>query len=295
MHQHEHSHGTQSKLTLAFILNFGFTIIEFVGGIITNSIALISDSVHDLGDSLTIGLSIYFERKAKKKPDRIYTYGYRRYSLLGGLITAMSLVAGASVIIIESIKRLITPAVVNTRILLYFAAAGIVVNLLAAFYAKKGKSLNEKVISLHLLEDVVGWFVLVIGALLMYFFEILFLDAILSIGFTIFILVHVYRHLKTIIAVLMERAPEEPPIEIVRKKLMETGLVEDVHHLHYWTLEGDKLLVTCHVVVPDATDKKGLVVIQKQLHLALKEIGIDHATFEFEFASEPCIDECDNE
>ncbi|MBN2504604.1 MAG: cation transporter [Bacilli bacterium] len=293
MHDHHHEH--TSKLTLAFVLNLGFTIFEFIGGLITNSIALISDSIHDLGDSLTIGLSIYFERKAKKKPDEKFTYGYRRYSLLGGLITACSLIVGATIIIIESVKRLLDPQLVDTEVLLYFAGVGIIVNGIAAIVASKGKSVNEKVISLHLFEDVIGWFVLLVGAIIMHLTGILVLDAILSILFTLFILWHVYKHLAKIIAVFLERAPEEPSINAVRETLMRTGLVKDIHHMHYWTLEGEKQLFTAHVVISDSLDKAEWVTIQKALHQELVKIGVEHATFEFEFESEPCVDECESE
>lgn len=279
---------------MAFLLNLFFTVFEFVGGIFTNSIALISDGIHDLGDSLTIGLSLFFERKAKKRPDTAYTYGYRRYSLLGGLIAAVSLIVGSTIIIFEAVKRILAPEAIDTKLLLVFAIIGIVVNTLGALFAAKGHSANEKVISLHLFEDVAGWVVLLVGALIMYFFDITILDGILSILFTLFILYHVFKHLKEIIGVLMERSPEKPTIEKIVSVLKADPLVLDVHHIHHWSLEGETGLLTAHVVLDAAIDQEKLKEAQTKMHARLHEIGIRHATLEFEIGRE-CIQECDPE
>ena len=288
-----HDHKPKNRLLLTFILNFCFTIFEFIGGLLTNSIALITDSIHDFGDSLTIGLSMFFEKKSKQKPDETYTYGYRRYSLLGGLFAAFSLVVGSTIIIIESVKRLIYPELIDTLMLVYFALAGIIVNSIAAIYASKGKSRNEKIISLHLFEDVLGWAVLLVGAILMYFFNITILDSILSIGFTIYILFHVYKHLKEIVEVMMEKAPTKPTQTAIIKILKADPRVIDVHHLHHWSLEGEIALFTAHIVVVDSITSSELAEVQKHLHESLKTIGIMHATLEVEIGKESCVGECD--
>ncbi len=290
-----HAHKPKNRLLLTFILNLCFTVFEFIGGLFTNSIALISDSIHDFGDSLTIGLSMFFEKKSRQKPDETYTYGYKRYSLLGGLFAAFSLVVGSTIIIIESVKRLINPEPIETKMLVYFALVGIIVNTVAAIYASKGRTRNEKIISLHLFEDVIGWVVLLIGAILMYFFNITILDSILSIGFTLYILFHVYKHLKEIVEVMMEKAPLEPTQDTIIKTLKSEPKVIDVHHLHHWSLEGEIALLTAHIVLADSITPKELVEVQKRLHDSLKTIGIMHATLEFEIGKDSCRGECDPE
>ncbi len=290
-----HNHKPKNRLLLTFILNLCFTVFEFIGGLLTNSIALITDSIHDFGDSLTIGMSMFFEKKSKQKPDEAYTYGYKRYSLLGGLFAAFSLVVGSTIIIIESVKRLINPEPIETKMLVYFALVGIIVNTVAAIYASKGKSKNEKIISLHLFEDVVGWFVLLVGAILMYFFNITILDSILSIGFTFYILIHVYKHLKEIVEVMMEKAPSEPTLDTIIKTLKTDSLVLDVHHVHHWSLEGEIALFTAHIVVSDSISPTELQALQARLHDLLKTIKIMHATLEMEIGMESCVGECDPE
>ncbi|MDD3112921.1 MAG: cation diffusion facilitator family transporter [Candidatus Izemoplasmatales bacterium] len=276
---HKHS---ANRLTLAFFLNFFFTIIEIVGGILTNSIALISDAIHDLGDAVSIGLAVYFEHKASKKPDHEFTYGYHRYSLLGALIAAFGLVIGVIFIIIEAVKRIMNPEAINAELMIYFAFAGILINGIAAWHTQKGKTLSEKAVGLHLWEDVIGWALLLLASILMHYTDLLLIDAILSIGFSLFILFHVFRHLKKVIDVLMEKAPNEPKIEELRKVLMDTDGVNDIHHLHYWSLEGDKKLFTAHVVLEPNLDSSDTDRIQRKLHDQLHQLGIDHATLEFE-------------
>ena len=187
---------SEKRIFLSFILNFAFTIFEFIGGLITNSVALLSDSIHDLGDSISMGIAIVLEKKSKKKPDYDFTYGYRRYSLIGALISSMILLAGSAIIIFEAINRLLHPETINSELVIYFAIVGVVVNGLAALNLKKGKTINEKVISLHLLEDVLGWVALLIAAIVMYYTEIVILDALLSLVFTLYIIYHVMKNLK---------------------------------------------------------------------------------------------------
>ncbi|MDY0011101.1 MAG: cation diffusion facilitator family transporter, partial [Candidatus Izemoplasmatales bacterium] len=145
---------------ISFILNFLFMIFEFVGGLMTNSIALISDAVHDAGDSISMAMAIYLEKKSKQKKDYKYTFGYYRFSLLGGLLTSIILIIGSTIVIIETFKRLMNPENVDAELMIYFAIVGVIINGLAALNAKRGRSANEKAISLHLLEDVFGWLIL---------------------------------------------------------------------------------------------------------------------------------------
>lgn len=277
-----HEGHSVKRLTLAFFLNFFFTIVEIIGGILTNSVALISDAIHDLGDALTIGLAVFFEHRANKKPDHEFTYGYRRYSLLGALIAAFGLMIGVVFIIIEAVKRLINPETIHTELMIYFAIAGILINGFAAWQTQKGKTLSEKTVGLHLWEDVIGWGLMLLAAMLMHFTQITALDALLSIGFSLYILVHVFRHLRKVIAVLMEKAPDEPRLADIRESLVEVKGVLDIHHIHYWSLEGDKRLFTAHIVLDPNLDSEETQRIQQELHHRLEQLGIEHATLELE-------------
>ncbi len=276
---------------LSFLLNFLFTIFEFVGGIITNSVALMSDSIHDLGDSISMGIAIVLERKSKKKPDYDYTYGYRRYSLIGALISSIILLVGSSIIIFEAINRLLHPESVNSELVIYFAIVGVIVNGAAALNLKKGKSMNEKVISLHLLEDVLGWVALLIAAIVMYYTEIVILDALLSLVFTLYIIYHVFKNLKKIFSVFLEATPKGMDIKTIKTELEQVEHVLEVHHIHLWSLEGNIPLITFHATLQDNLSSTKISLVQNKLNAILKKHEIKHSTIQVEFKDFNCIDE----
>ncbi len=286
---------SEKRMFISFILNFLFTIFEFIGGLITNSVALMSDSVHDLGDSISMGVAIYLEKKSKQKRDYLYTYGYYRFSLLGGLISAVILLIGSTIVVIEAVKRLLNPEEINARLMIYFAIIGVIVNGLAAFNSAKGKSANEKIISLHLLEDVFGWVALLIVSIIMNFFDVKILDAILSIGFTVFIVYHVIRSLKGILEVFLEKAPKGYSIDKIKKELINIDMVQDIHHVHLWTLEGNLPIITLHARVANDIEVKNIVSVTKKIEEKLKLLGINHSTIQLEFVDDQCKDlECED-
>jgi cobalt-zinc-cadmium efflux system protein len=286
---------SEKRMLISFILNFLFTIFEFFGGIITNSVALISDSVHDLGDSISIGVAIYLEKKSKQKRDFKYTYGYYRFSLLGGLITAIILLVGSTIVVIEAVKRLINPEEINAELMIYFAIVGVIVNGLAALNAKRGESANEKLITLHMLEDVFGWIALLIVAILMSVFDIKILDSLLSIGFTIFIVYHVIRNLKSILEVFLEKAPKGYSINNIKAELLKIDKVRNIHHIHLWTLEGSIPIITLHARVDKLVKINEVITITKKLDEKLKDLGIMHSTIQVEFLDGQCNElECED-
>ena len=192
-HNHSHNH-SEGNIKIAFFLNLGFTIVEIIGGLYTNSLAILSDALHDLGDSLSLGLSWYFQRLSKKGSTKKFSYGYKRFSLLGAIINSIVLVVGSIFILSKAIPELFNPEETNAQGMLYLAILGVVVNGAAVFKLRKGKSLNEKVVSLHLLEDVLGWVAVLIGSIVMIYFDLPFVDPLLSILISIFVLYNVYRN-----------------------------------------------------------------------------------------------------
>ena len=178
---------TERNILIAFILNLAFSIFEFVGGIITGSVAIMSDAVHDLGDAASIGVSYFLEKKGEK------------YSLIGAFITTLTLLIGSIVTICNAVSRLIDPAKINYDGMIVFAIVGVCVNLCAAFVTREGESLNQKAVNLHMLEDVLGWIVVLVGAVVMRFTDFALLDPMMSIGVSVFILINALRNLKEII------------------------------------------------------------------------------------------------
>ena len=207
---------TEKNILIAFLLNMAFSIFELIGGVFTNSVAIISDAVHDFGDSISIGISYVLEKKSKKKPDSQYTFGYTRYSILGAFITNTILITGSVLVIVNAIQRIINPVEINHDGMIIFAIFGVIVNFLAAYFTKEGDSLNQKAVNLHMLEDVLGWAVVLIGAIVIKFTQINLIDAIMSIGVAIFILVNALKSFKVIVDLFLEKIPSGVNIDEIK-------------------------------------------------------------------------------
>ena len=275
---------TEKNILIAFLLNMAFSIFELVGGIFTNSVAIISDAVHDFGDSISIGISYILEKKSKKKPDSQYTFGYTRYSILGAFITNTILITGSVLVIVNAIQRIINPVEINYDGMIIFAIFGVIVNFLAAYFTKEGDSLNQKAVNLHMLEDVLGWVVVLIGAIIIKFTEINIIDAIMSIGVAIFILIHALKSFKSIIDLFLEKIPNGIEIEEIKEHLKEIENVKDVHHIHIWSMDGFNNYATMHIV----TDLKDVKELKHKVKEELKEHRISHSTIEIEEQGYEC-------
>lgn len=269
---------TEKNIFIAFILNISFSIFEFFGGILTNSVAILSDSIHDLGDAISIGISYFMEKKSKKKADNKYTYGYIRYSVLGGVITTTILLVGSILVIISATKRLFNPVEVNYKGMIIFAIIGVILNLIAAYVTKEGESINQKSVNLHMLEDVLGWIIVLIGSIIMNFTDMRMIDPIMSIGVAIFILINSLKNLKKVLDLFLEKTPDEINIEELKKHLLEIKEVEDIHHIHIWSIDGYNNYATMHIV----SKSKDTENVKKQIREELKEHNICHAILETE-------------
>jgi len=276
---------TQNNILIAFILNLFFSVFEFLGGIFTGSVAIVSDAIHDIGDALSIGISYFLEKKSKKQPDNIYTYGYARYSVIGGVITTFILLFGSVAVIINATKRIINPTEINYNGMIIFAVVGVIINFAAAYFTREGDSINQKAVNLHMLEDVLGWAVVLIGALIMRFTNFKILDPLMSIGVAIFILINALKTLKEVIDLFCEKIPNGIQIDEIKHHLIHIDGVIDVHHIHIWSLDGNSNYATMHIVTNENTKE-----IKNKIKEELKEHGISHSTLEFETEDEKCED-----
>lgn len=268
----------ERNILIAFLLNISFSIFEFIGGILTNSVAILSDSIHDLGDALSISISYFLERKSKNKPNNIYTYGYARYSVLGSVITTTILTISSILVIISAIKRVFNPVEVNYNGMIIFAIIGVILNFTAAYTTRGGDSLNQKSVNLHMLEDVLGWIVVLIGAVVMRFTDIRLLDSIMSIGVAIFILVNALKNLKNILDVFLEKTPKNINIDELKDHLIKIKGVDDVHHIHVWSIDGFNNYATMHIV----TKSKNIKKIKQEIREELEVHNICHSILELE-------------
>ena len=239
---------TEKNILIAFLLNLLFSAVEFMGAIITGSVAILSDSIHDLGDALSIGFSFFLEKKSKKEPDEKYTYGYLRYSVLGSVITTVILLFGSLAVIYNAVLRIISPAEINYNGMIIFAVIGAAVNFIAAYFTKEGDSLNQKAVNLHMLEDVLGWVVVLVGAVIMRFTDISLIDPLMSIGVALFILINAVKNLKEVLDIFLEKTPDGVDINELKEHLTEIDGVLDVHHIHLRSIDGYNNYITLHVV-----------------------------------------------
>ena len=278
---------TEKNIFIAFILNLGFSIFEFIGGLFTNSVAILSDSIHDLGDALSIGISFFLEKKSKKNTDNKYTYGYVRYSVLGGLITTIVLILGSILVIYNAIGRIINPVQINYNGMIILAIIGIIINFIAAYYTKEGNSINQKSVNLHMLEDVLGWVIVLFGAVIMNYTDIKIIDPLMSIGVAIFILINALKNLKKVLDLFLEKTPNNIDIDELKKHLLEIKGVDDIHHIHIWSIDGYNNYATMHIVTKIGDIKN----LKDEIRKKLKENNICHAILETE--EELCDDiEC---
>ena len=275
---------TDKNILVAFLLNLGFSIFEIIGGILTNSIAIISDAFHDFVDAFSIGLSYFLERKSKKKADYKYTYGYIRYSVLGALITTTFLLVGSIIVIIGAVDRLFNRADINYNGMIIISIIGIVVNFIAAYKTREGDSLNQKSVNLHMLEDVLGWVIVFIGSILMKFTDITYIDSIMSIIIAIYILIHAIKNLKSVLDLFLVKTPKNINIDELKKELLKVKNVSDIHHIHIWSMDGVNNYATIHAVVNTLDFEK----VKKDLKEELEEHGIVHSTIEIEAKDSKC-------
>jgi cobalt-zinc-cadmium efflux system protein len=288
-HGHNHSHGGDGNIGVAFFLNLSFTLIELVGGLFTNSIAIISDAVHDFGDSLSLALAWYFQKLSKKGSTKQYSYGYKRFSLLGAIVNSIVLVVGSIYILSEAVPRLAQPQETNATGMFVLAIVGIIINGAAVLRTRKASSINERVVSLHLLEDVLGWAAVLAGSIIMYFTGLTIIDPILSVFIGCFVLFNVFKNIRQTLPILLQGTPAEIEQEHIIEELKEIEPIANVHDLHIWSLDEEYNVLTVHISLKEALPMDKLTELKIKIRAALKEEEISHATIEFETPGEPCV------
>jgi cobalt-zinc-cadmium efflux system protein len=287
-HGHAHAHGAVGNIKVAFFLNLLFTLIEIAGGIFTNSVAILSDALHDLGDSLSLGLAWYFQKLSAKNRDATFSYGYRRFSLLGAVINSLVLVIGSVFVLQEAIPRLLNPQAPDARGMLGLAVLGVAFNGAAMLRLKKGHSLNERAISLHLLEDVLGWVAVLVASVVMLFAEVPVLDPALSVLITLYVLFNVFRNLRDSFRILLQAVPENVRIEQVRARIAALAHVTDIHDIHLWTLDGEYNILTIHLRLREVEHFTQAVLVKERVKKALADLPIQHITVEIEGETDEC-------
>lgn len=271
------------NIRTAFFLNLAFAFVELIGGIITNSVAILSDAVHDFGDSISLAIAWALQKKSNKAKDDKYSYGYKRFSLLSSVILSAILLVGSILILTEAIGRLFNPQEVNAQGMLWLAILGIIVNGLAALSVKRGKTLNERAVFLHIMEDVLGWIGVLVISIVMIFVNLPILDPILSISITIWVLYNVYKNLKATFNILLQAFPKNVDVKKLTKEIEAIDNVISIHDLHIWTQDGNSHVMTLHIVA-----EKNYETIKLKVREMVKAYNIDHVTIELEDKDSTC-------
>ena len=292
-HKMESSDQDVKNIRTAFFLNLFFTIVEIVGGFYTNSVAILADAIHDLGDSLALGVAWYFQKISKKGSDASFSYGYRRFSVLGALINSLVLIIGSVFILNETIPRLWNPEESNALGMIWIAVLGVLVNGIAALRLRKGSSLNERVVMLHLMEDVLGWVAVLIGAICMLIWDVPILDPILSFLIFTYILINVFRNLRKVVKIIMQGTPSNEELKKVEAYFDQHRSIKSHHDLHFWTMDGQYYIMTVHIRLNIEYIPSEITEIKKGIRKDLKEMGIDHPTIEIDMSEEDCeLEDC---
>ena len=262
---------------VAFFLNLSYAIVEFIAGGIFGSSAVLADSVHDLGDAIAIGISAFLETISNREEDRQYTLGYKRFSLLGALVTAVILITGSILVILENITKLFNPQLVNDEGILWLGIIAVSINLLASLVVRKGKTKNESILSLHFLEDTLGWLAVILMAIILRFTDWYILDPLLSLVISIFILTKAIPRFWSALKIFLDAVPEGVDIQKIKTDLAELDHVASINQLNLWTMDGLEKNAIVHVCLKEM---EHMETCKESIRIFLKYCGFQNITIE---------------
>ena len=268
---------SKGAVWLVFLLNSVFAMIEFISGGIFHSSAVLADAVHDTGDALAIGLSALLESISNREEDSRYTLGYKRFSLLGALVTAVILMTGSMMVFLENISKLFHPQVVNSQGMLWIGVIAIVINVIASLIVEKGKTKNESILSLHFLEDTLGWLAVILMAIILRFTDWYILDPLLSLAISLFILSKAIPRFWSTIKIFLDAVPEGVDIQKIKSDLEQLDHVSSVNQLNLWTMDGLEKNAIIHVCLEHV---KHMEVCKESIRDLLKDCGFQNITIE---------------
>ena len=291
-HAGHHHHVATQNIAAALLLNLAFTVIEILGGAFTGSLAILADAVHDLGDTLSLAIAWYLQKLSNRKPDAEYSYGYRRFSMLAAVISGLVILTGSVFVLKETLPRFLTPSLPHGQGMLWLAILGVCVNGYAALRLTQGSSHNERMLSWHLIEDAAGWGIVLIGSIFVIWKKWTWVDPFMAAGLSFFVIFNVFRQLRKTVEVFLQKIPGSFDLAKFRAFCLSVQGVSDIHDIHVWSLDGERNILSLHVVLKDAAQKASEVkaAIQK----FVTQWGSFHTTIETEILGEPCHENCDD-
>lgn len=277
-HGHSHHHASHNKngILMAFLLNFGFAIIEFVGGILFNSTAILSDALHDMGDALVLLLSLILDKQSRKPANSKYSYGYKRLAVIGAIFNSLLLLSGTIWMIKEELQSVMHPEPVHATGMFGMAIFGILVNGRSLFALKGSQNILERSVFVHLLEDVLGWVAVLVASIIIYFTQWYFIDGVLAFTISGIILWNVWRNLRTIYNIIMHVTPLDT-LSSFEKNILQLDGVKHIEQSHLWSLDGHSHVYTARLhVIPSHA-----LTIRKHIEQIAHDYHIEDITIEF--------------
>lgn len=293
-HDHKHHHHPKiddssiGKLWISIFLNLVITLAEFIGGILSNSLALLSDAVHNLSDTLSLVVSLVARKISTKGINRNKTFGYKRAEIIGAFINLITLVIVALFLIKEGAERFFDPQPIDGFTMFWVAIIGLFGNFITAalLFKESKENLNMRSAYIHILSDGLSSIGVIIGGWLIYKYNWYVIDTVLTVGIGAYILFHSYHMLRETINILMQSKPEELDLEELESKMLEVKEVCGIHHIHVWRLDETQIMMECHVEINEE-DLPKMENVKSQLKKLLHDdFEIFHSTLEFEF--KPC-------
>ncbi|PZO95659.1 cation diffusion facilitator family transporter [Streptococcus halichoeri] len=280
---HEHVGSRTSRaIFIAFVVNLGLALVELIFGSLFHSSAIIADAIHDLGDALAIGLSYYFENYSQKSSDHEYTLGYLRFSLLGAMLTSLILIGGSLAIIIENVGKLFAPQPVNEQGMLILGIIAIIVNSLASKVLHKEHSEQESMLSLHFLEDILGWLAVIVVSVVLRFTDWYFLDPLLSLVIAVFILIKALPRFLKHLHVFLEKRPASLAIAPLKEEMLAIPGLVAVNQLNIWSIDGHHHVAMTHIQVAAGCDE---ALVRDQVHHLFQQHQIIESAVECDQSS----------
>jgi len=262
---------------LAFFLNLTYAIVEFIAGGVFGSSAVLADSVHDLGDAIAIGISAFLESISNREEDSHYTLGYKRFSLLGAMITAVILMTESVLVILENIAKIFHPQSVNDEGIFWLGIIAITINVLASLVIRKGQTKNESILSLHFLEDTLGWVAVILMAIVLRFTDWYILDPLLSLAISFFILSKALPRFWSTLKIFLDAVPEGVDIQKIKTDLAELDHVSSINQLNLWTMDGLEKNAIVHVCLKEM---EHMETCKESIRIFLKDCGFQNITIE---------------
>jgi len=283
---HDNKQVSLPKLVFTIFLNLIITAAQIIGGIISGSLALISDAIHNLSDSVSVILA-WFAQVLSRKPSTLKsTFGYKRAEILAAFINSIALIAISGYLIFEAIKRLLHPQPVDPKWMFWLGLLGLVANGISVLILEreKNKNINIKAAYLHLVGDALTSLAVIVGAVLIWFYHVLWVDAVVTIIIGFYLLIHTWKLLKESVTILMQMTPAEIDITKIEKRLQQIEGLKNIHHIHVWNLTDKLLHFECHLFLEqDLQVSQTSGIFEHVRQILHDEFDIEHVTIQFEF------------